>query len=74
MTLVLSIPPGKIRKSLVFGCFQGVQEETSGMKWVNDVIFSICPELVFSNWLIVFYVWKPSKLLEMVEKVSPEKV
>ena len=51
MPLSLSIPAENIRKPEVFGCFQGVSKETSGMKWVNaqcpthvhwDVASSIC--------------------------------
>ena len=31
----LSIPTENIRKPMVFRCFQGVQKETSGIKWVK---------------------------------------
>ena len=32
---LLSIPPENIRKPLDFWCFQGVQKETSNMKWIK---------------------------------------
>ena len=54
MTKVSFYTPENIKQCLVFGCFQEVRKETSGMKWVNNEIFDFCPELVFSNWLIVF--------------------
>ena len=31
----LSILPANIRRPLVFRCFQGVQKETSGIKWIK---------------------------------------
>ena len=31
--IILSVSPENIRKPVVFWCFQGVQKETSGMKW-----------------------------------------
>ena len=31
------IPPENIRKSDIFCCFQGLENETSGMKWVNEL-------------------------------------
>ena len=34
-TTSLSIPPENIRKPLVF-CFQGVQKQTSDMKWIKE--------------------------------------
>ena len=41
----LAIPPENIRKPKVF-CFQGVEKEISGMKWVNFTNLSLiksCP-------------------------------
>ena len=38
-TTVSFYTPENIRKPLVFGCFQGVQKETSGMKWVKELVF-----------------------------------
>ena len=35
MPLVFSIPPENMRKPVVFSCFQRVQKETSGKKWVS---------------------------------------
>ena len=35
-------PPENIRKPLVFWCFQGVQKETSGLKWVNLITVKNC--------------------------------
>ena len=34
-------PPENFRKAQLFWCFQGVQKESSGMKWVNPVILFI---------------------------------
>ena len=36
------LPPKNITKHLVFRCFQGVQKETSGMKWINTDIIKMC--------------------------------
>ena len=41
MPLSLSISPTNIKKPLVFWCFQGVEKEISGMKWVNTIIIVI---------------------------------
>ena len=54
--LSLSIPPENIKKSEIFRCFQGVQKEKIGMKWVKNYCrfiqiyqksFFLCHELFY---------------------------
>ena len=46
----LSIPTENIRKTEVFGCFQGGQKETSGMKWVKKEFCGLNHQLTLHRY------------------------
>ena len=50
----LYIPPENIRKPEIFWCFQGVQKETPGMKWVKALTIIKSLFMILSNTNHIF--------------------
>ena len=51
----LSIPPENIRKPEVFRCFQGVQKENCGLKWVKTKKIAMYENLTFDINKYIFF-------------------
>ena len=64
----LCIPPEKIRKPEVFWCFQMVQKETSGMKWViKDYAKHLWYSMeLFANIALCFSIIASARLFSLV--------
>ena len=51
------------KPSLVCWCFQGVQKETSDIKWVDNNILDLC-----WSWLHTLYRWLPREIDRRIEE------